>query len=98
MTMGTMTMVGIALTVVNVVLLAVLTAVWLRNYRRFRTPLVFGLVAFGLVLFVENVLAIYYFLSMGMLFAADASVQTAVAALRALQTLALVFLTYVTVK
>lgn len=96
--MGTMTTVGIALTVVNVVLLVVLTAVWLRNYRRFRTPLVLGLVAFGVVLLVENVLAVYYFLSMGMLFTTAPGVQTAVAALRGLQLLALGFLTYVTVK
>ena len=87
-----------ALAVVNVVLLAALTVVWVRNYRTFRTPLVAGLVAFGLVMLIENAAAIAFFLSTGMLYAGDPTAQQAVIVLRALQTLALVFLTYVTMK
>jgi hypothetical protein len=82
----------------NIALLAALVTVWWRNYRAFRTPLTFGLVAFALVLAVENVVAIGFFLSSGMLYAADASAQTAVLAMRALQFVALVFLTYVTMR
>jgi hypothetical protein len=98
MAMGTMTLIGIGLTVVNVALLATLSIIWLRNYRRFRTPLVLGLLAFSVVLLIENIVAIYYFLGMGMLFTPDPSVQMVVAALRALQLVALGFLTYVTIK
>ena len=96
--MNAMTGIGIVLSGVNVLFLLALTAVWLRNYRAFRTPLLLGLVAFGLVLLVENAVAIYYFFSMHMLFTSDPTVQTVVAALRGLQFVALAFLTYVTMK
>jgi hypothetical protein len=96
--MGQWTMVASALAGVNVVLLAVLTAVWVRNYRTFRTGLVAGLVAFGAVMLLENAVAIYFFFSMQSLYAGDPGVQQVVAVLRALQALALAFLTYVTVK
>ena len=87
-----------ALSALNIGLLAVLLVVWGRNYRRFRTPLTLGLAAFAVVLAVENVVAIGFFLSSGMLYAADASAQAAVLAMRALQFVALVFLTYVTMR
>lgn len=96
--MNAMTQVGIVLSGINVVLLLALTVVWLRNYRAFRTPLLLGLVAFGLVLLIENAVAIYYFFSMHMLFTSDPTVQTVVAVLRGLQFVALAFLTYVTMK
>ncbi|MFB6195750.1 MAG: hypothetical protein ABEI80_06235 [Haloplanus sp.] len=87
-----------ALSALNVALLVALSAVWWRNYREFGTPLTLGLVAFSLVLVVENALAIGFFLGSGMLYAADASAQTAVLAMRALQFLALAALTYVTMQ
>jgi len=82
----------------NIALLAVLLSVWWRNYREFGTPLTLGLVAFAVVLAVENVVAIGFFFSSGMLYAADAGAQTAVLAMRALQFVALAFLTYVTLR
>ena len=51
---------------------------------------------FALVLLVENAVALYFFFSMAMFYAADPAVQQAVLVLRALQFLALVVLTYVT--
>lgn len=87
-----------ALAGLNIVLLAALLTVWWRNYRAFGTPLTLGLVAFALVLAVENVVAIGFFFSSAMLYAADASAQTAVLAMRALQFVALAFLTYVTMR
>lgn len=87
-----------ALSGVSILLLVALTAVWVRNYRTFRTTLILGLIAFGAVLLVENVVALYYFFSMRALYAMDPAVQQVVAITRALQTVALVFLTYVTVK
>lgn len=96
--MNTTTQAAIVLSGVNVVLLLALSAVWLRNYRTFRTPLLLGLLAFGVVLLVENAIAVYYFFSMQMLFTSDPTVQLVVALLRGLQFLALGFLTYVTMK
>lgn len=86
------------LAVVNIIFLALLTAVWVRNYLKFRTPLVLGLVAFGSVMLVENVVAIYFFFSMKMLYSGDPTVQQAVLVLRGLQLVALGFLTWVTMK
>lgn len=81
---------------INVVLLVVLTGIWIRNYRTFRTGLTLGLLAFGGVLLVENVLAIYFFFSMDMLYSGSPAAQQAVLVLRTLQMVALLFLTYVT--
>jgi hypothetical protein len=46
----------------------------------------------------ENATALYFFFSMKMLYSGDPTVQFAVAVLRGLQFLALVFLTWVTMK
>lgn len=86
------------LAVVNILLLGLLTVVWVRNYRKFRSSLVLGLLAFALVMLAENVVALYYFFSMQMLYSGDPSVQQAVLVLRALQVVALGFLTWVTTK
>ncbi len=88
-----------AFSALTVVLLAILTAVWIDNYRTFRTNLILGLIAFGVVLLLENVVAIYFFLfSMEMLYAANPTIEWIVTLLRALQLLAVVFLTYVTLQ
>jgi hypothetical protein len=96
--MGTWITVAAALAGVNVLLLLALTAVWVRNYRQFRTGMVAGLVAFGTVMLLENAVALYFFFSMRMLYSGDPGVQWAVAVLRALEALALAFLTYVTMR
>lgn len=83
---------------VNVVLLVGLGAIWLRNYRTFRTTLVLGLVAFASVLLVENLAALYFFFSMEMLYAANPGIHSVVLVLRGLETIALLILAYVTWK
>jgi hypothetical protein len=98
MAMGSWITAAAVLAGVNVVFLLALTAVWLRNYREFRTGMVAGLVAFGSVMLVENAAALYFFFSMQMLYSGDPGVQQAVAVLRGLQALALAFLTYVTMR
>ena len=98
MAMGTEIMVASALSGVNILLLAGLTAVWVRNYRTFRTPLILGLIAFGSVMLLENATAIYFFFSTKMLYSGDPTVQTAVAVLRGMQLVALVFLAWVTAQ
>jgi hypothetical protein len=96
MAMSTWITVASGLAGVNVLLLAALSFVWLRNYRQFRSPLVLGLLAFSTVMLAENLGAIYFFFSMGMLYASDVMAQQFVVALRGLETVALAFLTYVT--
>ena len=98
MPMGTTIQAASVLAGVNIVFLAALSVVWLRNYRTFRTPLVLGLVAFSGVMLVENALALYYFVTMQSLYSGDPHVQQAVLVLRGLQLVALGFLTYVTLR
>ena len=90
--------VATAFSAINVVLLGVLTVVWIRNYQTFGSEMTAGLAAFAAVLLIENAVAIYFFFSNGMLYAGAPSVQQSVSLLRALQTVALAFLTYVTIK
>ncbi len=99
MAMGTMSTVAAALSGVNLVLLAALGAVWVRNYRTFKTPLILGLIAFAAVLFVENAVAVYFYLDMGaMLYAKTPTVNNIVATMRILQFVAIAFLTWVTMQ
>ena len=83
---------------VNILLLAGLTAVWVRNYRTFQTNLILGLIVFGSVMLLENAAAIYFFFSTKMLYSGDPGVQTAVAVLRGMQLVALLFLSWVTMR
>lgn len=87
---------AVGLAAVNLLLLAVLGAVWLGNYRTFRTNLLLGLLLFAGVLAIENVVAIGAYLSTGMVYAGGTQAMYAVVGLRAMQFLALVFLTVVT--
>jgi hypothetical protein len=98
MAMGTMIQAASALAGVNILLLAALSGVWLRNYRTFRTPLILGLVAFSVAMLAENALALYFFFTMQSLYSGDPGVQQAVLVLRGLQLVALGFLTYVTLR
>lgn len=96
--MSFLMLVATGLSVVNIVLLATLTIIWGRNYRTFRTPLILGLLIFGALLLVENAAAVYFFFSTEMLYSGAPGVDRAVAILRALQSVALVSLTYVTTR
>lgn len=86
------------LSALNVVLLLALLVVWGRNYRAFRTPLTLGLLGFAVVLLVENLVALFFFFDMGMLYAGSTLAQSTVLAMRALQFVALVFLTVVSMR
>lgn len=50
-----------AATAVNVVVLVVLLGIWARNYREFRSKHTLGLSVFALLLLVENLLSLYYY-------------------------------------
>ena len=96
--MGPWMLVATVLSGVNVLLLMALTIIWIRNYRTFGSEMTAGLAVFGGTMILENLVAIYFFFSTGMLYVDSPSVQQSVAALRGLQTIALAFLTYVTAK
>lgn len=96
--MGPWMLVATVLSGVNVLLLMVLTIIWVRNYRTFGSEMTAGLAVFGVAMTLENLVAIYFFFSSGMLYVDSPGVQQSVATLRALQTVALAFLTYVTAK
>lgn len=91
---------AIAVAGINSLLLVVLCSVWIRNYLTFKTGLTLGLLAFGVVLLIENLAAVYFFVTMGMggLYSDTPVVGEVVLILRGLEFLALAFLTYVTVK
>jgi len=99
MAMDLPTVVGIAITVINSVLLAVLASIWLKNYRQFKSTMILGLVAFSAVLLVENLIAIgFFFSSMKMLYAMDSLVGMVVLGMRVLELIAIAFLTYATLE
>ncbi len=99
MVMGPPTAVGILLTGVTSLLLLVLSAVWLGNYREFRSTLVLGLLGFSAVLLVENAISMaFFFSSMRMLYAMDPLVGRVVLGMRVLELLAVSFLTYATLR
>lgn len=80
-------------------LLLVLAGVWIREYLSVRTPLILGMVAFILVMLLENSVALYfYFVSMESLYVNDPTVKTLIAVLRSLQFTALLLFTYVSVR
>lgn len=87
---------AVGLAVVNLALLGVLIAVWLRNYRTFRSPMLLGLLLFAGVLAVENLVAIGAYLSTEMVYAGGKTAMYTLVALRGLQFVAIVFLTVVT--
>ncbi len=99
MAMGVPTILGIALTVVNSLLLGVLVSVWLTNYRKFGSTMVLGLLGFSVVLLVENVVGLLFFLSsMKMLYSTDPLAGQVALGMRVLELLAISFLTYVSLK
>lgn len=99
MVMEELRLAGMVLAGVNSVLLLVLLGVWVRNYRKFGSTMVLGLVGFSSVLLLENLIAVFFFLrSMRMLYASDPLVGQVVVGMRLLELLAVGFLTYATVK
>jgi uncharacterized protein YqgC (DUF456 family) len=89
----------VAVSVVNLVLLSALAYVWVSNYRKFSSPHILGLIIFAVALSAENVAAIYFhFRAMEMLYAASPEAQAAAVVLRGLQLVALLALTWTTMK
>lgn len=83
---------------VNVVLLVVLTGVWLSNFRRFRTAMTLGFLSFGVVLLIENLIALYVFFALPEFDAIATVVQQVTLLLRVLEFVALACLSWVIVR
>ncbi|RLM36834.1 hypothetical protein [Haloarcula sp. Atlit-120R] len=98
MAMGPLITAAAALAGLNVLLLLPLLGVWVRNYATFRTGLVAGLIAFAVAMLAENAIAVYFFFSMQSFYAGDPHVQQAVLVLRSLQFIAIVGLSYTTLR
>ncbi len=81
----------------NVLLLLALTYVWVTNYRRFQTAITLGFLSFGVVLLIENLLAVYFFFEM-VNFYTNTAAQQMVLVLRFLEFVALTCLTWVIVR
>lgn len=52
---------GLGLSIANVVLLANVSRIWYRTHRRYGTAVTLGSFCFGIVLLVENLLAVPFF-------------------------------------
>ena len=99
MAMEQFRLVGVIIAGINSVLLLALLAVWIQNYREFRSNMVLGLVGFSAVLLVENLIGMFFFFqSMAMLYASDPFVGQIVVLMRVLELLAIAVLTYVTLQ
>ena len=90
--------IGVAVTfaALNVLLLAALSAIWLRNYRTFRTNLLLGLLLFAGLLAMENLVAMVAYLSTDMIYAGTETAKYATVGLRIMQFGAIAFLAAVT--
>lgn len=79
----------------NVVLLVILAWIWGRNYRQIRSKQTLGTLVFALALQAENVVALYYYLSPPPM---SVAAVRAMMVLQVLESVALLFLTYVTME
>ncbi|ELY78629.1 hypothetical protein [Natrinema pallidum] len=89
---------AVVFSVLNLVLLGALSAVWLYNYRTFRNRQVLALCCFAVLLAGENVAAVAFHLSMGMLYADATGAILVATGLRGLQLVALCFLAWATLR
>lgn len=79
----------------SVLLLAVVTAIWFQNYRHFRTPLALGLLVFCVVLLLENLVAVYFYVTTEGLFVYDPTMENLILLMRVLQFVAIAVFAYV---
>lgn len=89
-------------TVVNILLLLVLIGIWIQNYRTLKSKHAMGLSIFGVFLLAENVLTFNYYVINSQvaayLAAEDPIAGRAMMFVAVLQTLALIFLSWVTLE
>jgi hypothetical protein len=78
---------------VNIVLLAVLVAVWARTYREVRAPMTLGSIAFASFLLAENAVALYFYFNAPALPAVAVEVMMVLQVLEAVGIAALAYVT-----
>jgi len=84
---------------INSILLAILVAVWVRNYRQFGSSMILGLLGFSSVLLIENLIALaFFFSSMQTLYSMDPLAGQVVLGMRLLELVAISFLSYATLQ
>ena len=84
---------------INSILLAILVAVWVRNYRQFGSSMILGLLGFSSVLLIENLIALaFFFSSMQALYSMDPLAGQVVLGMRLLELVAISFLSYATLQ
>ena len=88
--------VSIAMTSINVVLLAILLVIYYRNYMEMKAQFSLGLIIFAAVLIVNKLLTLYFVLVLMMDHADILGVPILI--LETLQLVAFAILTYITVK
>lgn len=91
-----MTSVTIGLAAVNTLLLTLLARVYYGNYRDIGSEFTLGLLVFAGLLLVENIIALYFNITMMGLYAQSVAYQAMV--MRGIETAALLTLTYITWK
>jgi hypothetical protein len=92
------TSLGVLLSVLNLGLLALLVYVWMTNYRQYQTALTLGFLCFGSALILENIAVLYMWYMMEMIYVtAEPTLQVFLLA-TVLQFVALVSISWVTVR
>lgn len=84
---------AVAIRFVNMALLAYLTLVYWKSFRKIRSSFTVGLLLFSVILFLNNLFAVYFRLFSGVDIGDELSVQNTI--LNLLQALGLMFLVYI---
>src|SRR5436305_14924799 len=63
MALGTLWMIDLGLAAASIVVLALLLVIYRSNFRSLRSPLSFGLIVFAALFLLENLAAMYFYLS-----------------------------------
>lgn len=99
MAMGPPGILGVGLAALNATLLVGIGLVWARNYRQFGSSMLLGLTGFSVVLFLENILAGYFFVAgMKTVWGADPIMASLVLTMRGLELFAIGLLAHATLR
>jgi hypothetical protein len=92
------TSLGVVLSVLNLGLLVLLLSIWIINYRQYQTALTLGFLCFGSALILENIAVLYMWYMMEMVHVTAEPTQQVFLLATALQFIALVSISWVTVR
>jgi hypothetical protein len=92
------TSLGVVLSVLNLGLLVLLVGTWLINYRQYRTALTLGFLCFSIALILENIAVLYMWYMMEIIYVTAEPTQQVFFVATILQFVALVSISWVTVR